>query len=147
MANIKQRVIEAYNNYDPIESFFISDIIDMSTAYDILKEAIPNGWNNFNYECLLKFPQDWKIMIAKEFSPCIYVVGDKLKDIEKMQDEICFDEVFVYTAKDYKLHLEILNMRKEFTESHNERPINPDTLEIFNKLINEKITTTRIWWD
>ena len=50
-----------------------STSFDKKTAIDIMKKALPNGYNEFKAESLDKLPPDSKIKIGREYSVCIYV--------------------------------------------------------------------------
>ena len=58
-------------------NFKASDYLYLTTAKDILEEAMPNGYNNFEVE-KLKFIDDMcgslcKVWIARESSVCLYI--------------------------------------------------------------------------
>lgn len=80
--NLRQEVMNAYADchmdWDKAQSirhlnFKASTTCSATEARDILKEAIPHGYNSFYAELLEHFDPDTRMFIAREFSPCIYV--------------------------------------------------------------------------
>ena len=72
--------LTSFSNAMSIRSlrFHATESCTPNQARRIMKQDIPDGYNNFNADLLSKFPPSCEIWIAREMSVCLYVVGDNL---------------------------------------------------------------------
>ena len=59
-------------------SFMAGDLVSRDEAIEIMRKAVPNGYNDFNADYLYHFDPESKFQIAREGSVCVYVRGGKL---------------------------------------------------------------------
>lgn len=160
---IRAKIIDAYSDCcDGADSdasgyrclHFISEDITMKLACQYLEEAVPNGYNNFSVDLLEKLPQDWRVMVAREGSVCLYIMGDKFDELEKLRGELMFDELDLLgedTLKGYlgcTLHsMEMSTLMYKEDTFVGQRPSGEAEMNLIRKMIKDKTVTTRIWWD
>jgi hypothetical protein len=60
-------------------NFKASEPVPRDIAIAILKESVPQGYNNFEAELLQHLPEDCIVTIAREGSVCIYVHGNPVE--------------------------------------------------------------------
>ncbi len=53
--------------------------LDPIEAADVMREAVPHGYNEFHADLLALLPADAQVTIAREGSVCIYVSGELSK--------------------------------------------------------------------
>jgi hypothetical protein len=64
-------------------------MLSKKDAMNIMKQALPNGYNEFKAELIDKLPADSKIQIAREYSVCLYVkTNTKLSKASLKADEL-----------------------------------------------------------
>ena len=68
---IKDELKKAYS--DGNLHFRASSSVTPKDAYEIMKKCCPDGYNEFQAELLLLFPDDCMVTLAREYSVCIYV--------------------------------------------------------------------------
>jgi hypothetical protein len=154
--NTALHIINAYSDCNNIQknvtgyrcTNFISEPITMSQAYKYLRAAIPGGYNDFDAELLLLLPQDWQVMVAREGSVCLYVLGDHTEEIKNF--DIKNDETMLCDSKFYKHRLFWMN--QDISEIKEQifilsRPPIQQERTIMENLIQANTITTRIWWD
>jgi len=66
-------------------NFQASAPVGQMQAYQILSEAIPDGYNEFNAKIVLSFPPSTVFLIAREGSVCLYVKGSPLPSRAKLK--------------------------------------------------------------
>ena len=88
---IENEVMTAYcdcNNQHPFNcrnlNFRASGAVSRDDAARILSKAIPDGYNEFNFSLLNKFPRNAQFVIAREGSVCLYISGDELPSAAKV---------------------------------------------------------------
>ena len=73
--------------------FRASQACSPAEAFDILKAAIPKGYNEFTAALVKKFPAHAQITIAREGSVCMYVTGVQAHEPElPSREELMADE-------------------------------------------------------
>jgi len=73
-----------YFAHDRILHFRASDYLSPAEAHQIMQEFCQE-YNDFNADVILKFPEDCKVCIAREYSVCLYVMPG-LKPLPSMED-------------------------------------------------------------
>lgn len=64
-------------------------ILSIKDAMEIMKQALPGGYNGFKAELIAKLPPDSKIQIAREYSVCLYVKTNTKPRMSSLQaDEL-----------------------------------------------------------
>lgn len=127
---------------------FMSEIVDMKSAIKYLKNALPDGYNDFDPEKLNILPKDWKVIVAREHSPCLYILGDKVSEIQQLKEILDCDEIDLYTQKDFKTALNFHNNRSRWSFNDPTFCRYPDSIkQIYEDLIEQDTVATRIWWD
>ncbi len=69
--------------------FKASADVSVADAQSILKQAVPHGYNNFTASVLKKFPAEARVLIAREFSVCLYVKGNDLPPKDQVKADEC----------------------------------------------------------
>ena len=109
--------------------FRASEPVNRTTAYKIMKRAC-EGYNNFDCEKLLLFPDDCKIWIAREGSVCLYIQkGEHLLPTRKQLHADEYDKL----KEDCRRKCSEWKLRQEPVEE----------TECFGGFKGE----IRIWWD
>ena len=95
LAEVKEVYFDCWNNlpWATMEkrrrlNFLASHSVTRDEAVEIMAQAVPNGYNEFqpNGQTLAKFPDDSQITLAREGSVCVYVQG-KLPANKKYQND------------------------------------------------------------
>ncbi len=76
MKNVEKQVVEAYSETNGQMMFKADHWVDPVTARKILAKALAwsgDGYNEFTPDLLDFFPLDSEILIAREYSVCLYV--------------------------------------------------------------------------
>jgi hypothetical protein len=72
-------------------SFKSAHTVTVAEAMAIFKKATPGGYNAFKAHCLRHIPDDRMLYLAREGSPCVYVVGPEFEQTKGMlADEFTF---------------------------------------------------------
>ena len=96
---VQKETLEAYadsrdeaNGYERRNlAFKASHSVCVVDAMDIMKSACPHGYNEFTHKVLQYLPLDSGIILAREGSPCVYVLGPRFDQSPKLlADEFDF---------------------------------------------------------
>lgn len=83
------KVGERLRNLD----FHAKDFVSRDEAYEIMKQAVPDGYNDFDAEIILQWPESVQVQCAREASVCLYLKGKELpKPFTSREDEYDVDE-------------------------------------------------------
>lgn len=68
--------------------------VEKQEAIDIMRQAIPNGYNLFTADCLKHFPDGTKFILAREYSVCVYADFPDINQIHlaALQQRVKADE-------------------------------------------------------
>ena len=66
-----KRFAKAYDGSDTM--WKSKTMLSVKDAMDIMKQALPGGYNDFKAELIGKLPSDAKIQLGREGSVCLYV--------------------------------------------------------------------------
>ena len=66
-----KRFAKAYDGSDML--WKSKTVLSKKEAMDIMKQALPDGYNDFRAELIDKLPSDAKIQLGREYSVCMYV--------------------------------------------------------------------------
>ena len=111
----KNEVLKAYadcnNKYDHKVrnlDFRASEPVSLKDAYDILKVAIPNGYNEFTaskLKILDALLPDAECFIAREGSVCLYITGHNQtkKEIPELMEMLLADEITIEPNKQLRI--------------------------------------------
>ena len=69
--------------------FKASEDVSVADAKAILAKAIPHGYNNFTAKIMDNFPAEARVLIAREYSVCLYVKGNNLPKMAKVEANEC----------------------------------------------------------
>lgn len=73
--------------------FRASSPVSREDAFDIMSHCTPEGYNDFAADAIKFLPADSQIVIAREYSVCLYVKGDLTELNDKLHaDECDFNE-------------------------------------------------------
>lgn len=75
--------------------FKASRRLSVQEAYEIFKTYV-KGYNEFEPELILVIPEGYQVLIAREGSVCVYVYGDNLNLLNRLQKQLHCDELHVY---------------------------------------------------
>lgn len=78
---VRRSTLIAYNEDTRNLYFHAVSPVDKKTAIKIMEEACP-GYNAFTPDLLKLLPEDCQIILAREGSVCIYVIGDVPNTVE-----------------------------------------------------------------
>ena len=73
---VREELIKAYCEKARVFTYRASAAVSPTEAHSIMVEALSElggAYNEFQVECLLTFPEDCKIVLAREYSVCLYV--------------------------------------------------------------------------
>lgn len=65
--------------------FRASQFVTPKEAKEILTIVLPTGYENFTSDLLDLFPDDCEIVIAREYSVCLYVKGKNLPSMKALK--------------------------------------------------------------
>ena len=77
---VREETVGAFVNGNLM--FKASHPVSRKDAYDIMCEAVPNGYNDFDANVILELPEDAEVTLAREYSVCLYVRKVRLSDLE-----------------------------------------------------------------
>lgn len=90
-----KRFAKAYDGSDML--WKSKTMLSVKDAMDIMKQALPGGYNDFKAELIGKLPSDAKIQLGREYSVCIYVkTNTKPSKASLKADELDMVEKNVY---------------------------------------------------
>jgi len=106
LEEVKQAYIDAWSDkcFDEVEplrnlDFRASEPVSPKVAVQIMKKAVPNGYNDFTPD-LLDVLDDCQVTLAREGSVCIYVDRELTRDERKALSP---DEYNDYAEKGWRL--------------------------------------------
>ena len=90
-----KRFAKAYDGSDML--WKSKTVLSKKEAMDIMKQALPDGYNDFRAELIDKLPSDAKIQLGREYSVCMYVkTSSKPSKASLKADELDMIEKNVY---------------------------------------------------
>ena len=90
-----KRFAKAYDGSDT--RWKSKTMLSVKDAMDIMKQALPGGYNDFKAELIGKLPSDSKIQLGREGSVCIYVTtSSKPSKASLKADELDMVEKNIY---------------------------------------------------
>jgi len=90
-----KRFAKAYDGSDTM--WKSKTMLSVKDAMDIMKQALPGGYNDFKAELIGKLPSDAKIQLGREGSVCLYVkTSSKPSKASLKADELDMVEKNVY---------------------------------------------------
>lgn len=90
-----KRFAKAYDGSDT--RWKSKTMLSVKDAMDIMKQALPGGYNDFKAELIGKLPSDSKIQLGREGSVCLYVkTSSKPSKASLKADELDMVEKNVY---------------------------------------------------
>lgn len=90
-----KRFAKAYDGSDML--WKSKTVLSKKEAMEIMKQALPDGYNDFRAELIDKLPSDAKIQLGREYSVCMYVkTSSKPSKASLKADELDMIEKNVY---------------------------------------------------
>lgn len=160
MGNVKSEVLKAYYDMNSNVSFeeasgvrdldfLASKPVSVDWAKQIMGEAVPRGYNQFDADYSItkvaSFFEDCEIIIARESSVCLYVIGD-LNDsaYEFLSDDGSLMAPKIGRADEYSAESGEDFIRR--IESRQGRRNSQELSSDVRKTVKGK-TVHRFWWD
>lgn len=141
--SVVQETIDAYSDANSRSEadrdlhFLASEWVDYSDMLEAFDKAVENGYNRFNSSLLNAIgafeAEDLQFRPAREYSPCLYVRGDRDTLAKVVKLNLRADEVSMREASEYT-------------------DLDPETRErsqTFPELSESDVDVTilRLWWD
>jgi len=84
-------------------NFITVEMVTRDEAADLMEEACPEGYNDFQADVIRKLPAEARVKIAREHSVCLYVSGASLKACRILDADECHVVVGGIQGKGVKL--------------------------------------------
>jgi hypothetical protein len=83
--SVLNKMCEVYSVNSRCYDYRSDQWVSQEDAYEIMKKAVPKGYNDFKANIIMKFPDDTQFQLAREGSVCVYVRGNELPSKEYLE--------------------------------------------------------------